>query len=75
MGYLPTTIKHNLIRESGSTKWSVEQLRKSILKEIQILEAGDKTDSFSQISQLGKPVNILPSTSTLLTNASGKFGN
>jgi hypothetical protein len=32
-------------------------------------------DSFSKISQLGKPVNTLPSTSTLLTNASGKFGN
>ena len=29
----------------------------------------------SQISQLGKPVNILPSTSTLLTDACGKFGN
>jgi hypothetical protein len=35
----------------------------------------EETDSFSQISQLGKPVNTLPSTSSLLTNASGKFGN
>jgi hypothetical protein len=42
LGKLPTTIKHNLIRENGSTKWSVEQLRKSILKEIQILEAGEE---------------------------------
>jgi hypothetical protein len=45
------------------------------LKEIQILEADEETDSFTQISQLGKPVNTLPSTSSLLTNASGKFGN
>jgi hypothetical protein len=51
LGKLPTTIKYNLIRENGSTKWSVEQLRKSILKEIQILEAGEETDSFSQIRQ------------------------
>ena len=45
---LPSTIKQNLIPENGSTKWSVEQLRKLILKEIQILEAGKETDSFSQ---------------------------
>ncbi len=72
---LPSTIKRSLIRENGSTQWSVEQLRKSILKEIQILEAGEETDSFNQMSQLRKSVNTLPSTSTLLTNASGKFGN
>lgn len=46
LGKLPTTIKHNLIRENGSTKWPVEQLRKSILKEIQILEAGGRNRLF-----------------------------
>ena len=43
---LPTTMKHNLIRENGTTKWVVEQLRKGILKEIQILEAGEEIEVF-----------------------------
>ncbi|XP_028407556.1 uncharacterized protein LOC114530174 [Dendronephthya gigantea] len=62
---LPTTIKHNLIRENGTTKWDIEQLRRAILKEIQILEAGEETEIFEHTK---RPVNTPPSTSSLLTN-------
>ena len=64
---IPTSIKHNIIRENGTNNWTVEQLRKAILKEIQILEAGEETDVFNQVK---KPFNTFPSTASLLTNAS-----
>ena len=62
-----TSIKHNIIRENGKNNWTVEQLRKAILKEVQILEAGEETDVFDQVK---KPFNTFPSTASLLTNAS-----
>ncbi len=40
---IPTSIKHNIIRANGTNNWTVEQLRKTILREIQILEAGEET--------------------------------
>ena len=64
---IPTSIKHNIIRENGTNNWTVEQLRKAILKEIQILEAGEETEVFDQAN---KPFNTFPSTTSLLTNAS-----
>ena len=50
-----------------TTKWVVEQLRKAILREIQILEAGKETEVFDHMSKL---VITRLSTSSLLTNAS-----
>ena len=64
---IPTSIKHKIIRENGTNSWTVEQLRKAILKEIQILEAGEETDVFNEVK---KPFNTFPSTASLLTNAS-----
>ena len=64
---IPTSIKHNIICENGTNSWTVEQLRKAILKEIQILEAGEETEVFDQAN---KPFNTFPSTTSLLTNAS-----
>ena len=40
---LSTTVKHNLVREHGTTDWSLDQVRKDIAKELQILEAGVET--------------------------------
>ena len=39
---LPKSFKHNIIQESGSSELDVEKLHKAILKEIQILEAGEE---------------------------------
>ena len=68
---LPTTVKHNLTREHGTTDLSLEQLRKAISKEILILEAGEETNKLNNLSQ---SPDTLPSISSLLTNTS-KYKN
>ena len=68
---LPTTVKHNLIREHGTTDLSLEQLHKAISKEILILEAGEETNKLNNLSQSS---DTLPSISSLLTNTS-KYKN
>lgn len=67
MAKIPTSIKHNTIRENGTNNCTVERIRKAILKEVQILEAGEETEVFDQGN---KPFNTFPSTTLLLTNAS-----
>ena len=62
-----TSIKHNIIRANGTNNWTVVQLRKTILREIQISEAGEETEIFDHMN---KPVNTFPCTSSFLTNTS-----
>ena len=75
---LPATVKHNLIREHGSTDLSLEQLRKAISKEILILEASEETN---KLNHLSRSHDTVPSVSSLLTNTSkyknpgGNFSN
>ncbi|XP_071136836.1 uncharacterized protein [Mytilus edulis] len=47
---LPGEIRKHLAREHGTTNWLLRDLRKSILKEIQIMEAGQVTQTESDIS-------------------------
>ncbi|XP_071132834.1 uncharacterized protein [Mytilus edulis] len=47
---LPGEIRKHLAREHGTTNWLLRDLRKSILKEIQIMEAGQVSQTESDIS-------------------------
>ena len=60
-------MKHNIIRQQGATDLNLAQLRKAVLKEIQILEASEETNKLNYFSN---PLYSVPSTSSLLANAS-----
>ncbi|XP_071176443.1 uncharacterized protein [Mytilus edulis] len=47
---MPSEIRKNLTREHGSTDWYLGDLRRSIFKELAILESGDSTESFESPS-------------------------
>ena len=64
---LPITVKHNIIRQHGATDLNLAQLRKNVLKEIQILEASEETNKLTYFSN---SLNSISSTSSLLANAS-----
>lgn len=42
---LPNEIKKNLARQNGNKEWRLDNLRKAILNEIEILEAGQNISS------------------------------
>ena len=42
---LPNRIKRNLARQNGNKEWQLDNLRKAILNEIEILEAGQNSSS------------------------------
>ena len=67
MSKLPIIMKHNIIRQHGATDLNLAQLRKAVLKEIQILEASEETNKLNYFSN---PLYSVPSTSSLLANAS-----
>ena len=61
---LPSAVRQNLARENGTDNWELKGLRYGILKEITILEAGEKrTDVF---------IDTLPSTASFLTIANNR---
>ena len=62
MKKLPPEIRQHLAREHGPTSWNLKDLRKSILNEIQIMEAG-------QITDLDSFNGEFPTTSTFHTGA------
>ena len=47
---MPSEIRKNLTREHGSTDWYLGDLRRSIFKELAILESGSSTESFESPS-------------------------
>ena len=47
---LPTGIKRNLARQNGNKEWQLDNLRKAILNEIEILEAGQNSSSDYELS-------------------------
>ena len=40
LGKLPAEVRKNLAREHSNLEWTLDQLRDSIVKEIQVIEAG-----------------------------------
>ena len=61
------------MREHETTDWSLDQLRKDIPKELQVLKAGVDT---IKLNQLNQPFYMHPSSSILLTNtkySKGRF--
>ena len=47
---LPNGIKRNLARQNGNKEWQLDNLRKAILNEIEILEAGQNSSSDYELS-------------------------
>ena len=47
---LPNGIKKNLARQNGNKEWPLDNLRKAILNEIEILEAGQNSSSDYELS-------------------------
>ena len=47
---LPNGIKRNLARQNGNKEWQLDDLRKAILNEIEILEAGQNSSSDYELS-------------------------
>ena len=43
LGKLPAAVQKNLAREHSNLEWTLDQLRDSIVKEIQVIEAGAST--------------------------------
>ena len=59
---LPNGIKRNLARQNGNKEWQLDNLRKAILNEIEILEAGQNTSCDYEFSG-----NSTATTATFLT--------
>lgn len=59
MKKIPDEIRKNMVREHGSSNWSLSDLRKCFLKELNVMEAGNS---------IGHQGENLPSTATFLTN-------
>ena len=59
---LPAEVRQNLAREHRSTNWTLDALRRAILDEVNILEAGKVTTKFE----------ILPATAAFLANTKPK---
>ena len=59
---LPNGIKRNLARQNGNKEWQLDNLRKAILNEIEILEAGQNTSCDYEFSG-----NSSATTATFLT--------
>ena len=60
---LPSEIRQHLARENGSDNWELNELRRGILREINVLEAGRRTEPLMDTFQ--------PTTS-FLTSANRK---
>ena len=51
---LPVDLKRNLAREHSNKEWTIDELHQAILKEVEILEAGQN------ISEISDPINTTP---------------
>ncbi|MES9974415.1 MAG: DUF1759 domain-containing protein [Candidatus Thiodiazotropha sp.] len=56
---IPDEIRKNIAREHGSSNWSLSELRKCLLKELNVMEAGNSIVAHAE---------TLPTTATFFTN-------
>ena len=64
MKKLPGEIRRNLAREHGPSTWALQNLRRSIQNEINIMDAGQEND---------ETLNPIPTTSTFVAGAKPKM--